>query len=45
MYFEDSGESNGALSFDYILRPGILARSNALNIAHMLGIDTAAAKK
>ena len=44
VYFEDSGE-NGALSFDYILRPGILARSNALNIAHMLGIDTAAAKK
>ena len=41
VYFEDSGE-NGALSFDYVLRTGILARSNALNIAHLLGIDTAA---
>ncbi len=43
-YFEDSGE-NGALSFDYILRAGILSRSNALNIAHLLGIDTAAETK
>lgn len=41
VYFEDSGES-GNLLFDYKLRPGILSRSNALNIAHMLGIDTAA---
>jgi DNA mismatch repair ATPase MutS len=44
VYFEDSGE-NGALSFDYVLRTGILARSNALNIAQMLGIDTAAETK
>ncbi len=41
VYFEDSGE-NGALSFDYTLKTGILSRSNALNIAHLLGIDTAA---
>jgi MutS domain V len=41
VFFEDSGDS-GTLSFDYKLREGILARSNALNIAHMLGIDTAA---
>jgi DNA mismatch repair ATPase MutS len=41
VYFEDSGES-GKLVFDYKLRSGILSRSNALNIAHMLGIDTAA---
>lgn len=41
VYFEDSGES-GALSFDYKLRQGVLSRSNALNIAHLLGIDTAA---
>ncbi len=41
VYFEDSGEG-GALSFDYKLREGILRRSNALNIAHLLGIDTAA---
>lgn len=41
VFFEDSGDS-GALSFDYKLREGILTRSNALNIAHMLGIDTAA---
>jgi hypothetical protein len=41
VFFEDSGES-GALSFDYKLREGILTRSNALNIAHILGIDTAA---
>jgi hypothetical protein len=44
VYFEDSGE-NGALSFDYTLRTGILSRSNALNIAHLLGIDTAAETK
>jgi DNA mismatch repair ATPase MutS len=41
-YFEDSGES-GTLAFDYKLREGILTRSNALNIARILGIDTAAA--
>ena len=39
--FEDSGEF-GNLSFDYKLREGVLRRSNALNIAHLLGIDTAA---
>jgi hypothetical protein len=43
VYFEDSGES-GNLSFDYKLRQGVLRRSNALNIAHLLGIDTAAIK-
>jgi hypothetical protein len=41
IYFEDSGEG-GTLSFDYKLREGILQRSNALNIAHLLGIDSAA---
>ena len=40
-YFEDSGDS-GTLAFDYKLREGILTRSNALNIARILGIDTAA---
>jgi MutS domain V len=39
--FEDSGEF-GSLSFDYKLRQGVLSHSNALNIAHLLGIDTAA---
>jgi hypothetical protein len=39
--FEDSGEF-GSLSFDYKLRQGVLTHSNALNIAHLLGIDTAA---
>jgi DNA mismatch repair ATPase MutS len=39
--FEDSGEF-GSLAFDYKLRQGILRRSNALNIARLLGIDTAA---
>jgi DNA mismatch repair ATPase MutS len=39
--FEDSGEG-GQLLFDYKLRPGVLTHSNALNIAHALGIDTAA---
>jgi hypothetical protein len=43
VHFEDSGE-DGELRFDYKLRPGLLTRSNALNIARMLGIDTAAAK-
>jgi hypothetical protein len=41
VYFEDSGEA-GSLHFDYKLRCGLLTHSNALNIAHMLGIDTAA---
>jgi DNA mismatch repair ATPase MutS len=40
VFFEDSGDS-GTLSFDYRLRDGILTRSNALNIAHILGIDAA----
>jgi DNA mismatch repair ATPase MutS len=42
VYFEDSGEE-GNLHFDYKLHCGLLTHSNALNIAHMLGIDTAAA--
>lgn len=41
VHFADSGEA-GNLCFDYKLRPGILTHSNALNIAHMLGIDAAA---
>ena len=41
VYFEDSGEA-GQLVFDYKLRFGLLTHSNALNIAHMLGMDTAA---
>jgi hypothetical protein len=41
VYFEDTGES-GNLVFDYKVRAGLLTHSNALNIAHMLGIDTAA---
>ncbi|MGH9735081.1 MAG: MutS-related protein [Candidatus Acidiferrales bacterium] len=44
MYFQDSGDS-GMLSFDYKLRCGVLKHSNALNIAHMLGIDVAAQKR
>lgn len=44
MYFQDSGDS-GTLSFDYKLRSGVLKHSNALNIAHMLGIDVAAQKR
>jgi DNA mismatch repair ATPase MutS len=44
VHFEDSGES-GKLEFDYKLRPGILTHSNALNIARMLGIDTAAQQR
>jgi len=39
-HFEDSGEA-GELIFDYKLRPGLLTRSNALNVARMLGIDVA----
>jgi hypothetical protein len=41
VHFEDSGEG-GTLLFDYKLREGILRHSNALAIAHLLGIDTAA---
>ena len=42
--FEDSGEF-GSLTFDYRLREGVVKHSNALNIAHLLGIDTAAEHK
>ena len=42
--FEDSGEF-GSLSFDYKLRQGVVKHSNALNIAHLLGIDTAAQQR
>jgi hypothetical protein len=38
VYFEDSGE-RGELKFDYKLHAGLLTHSNALNIAHFLGID------
>jgi hypothetical protein len=41
VHFEDTGQA-GNLVFDYTLRPGLLTHSNALNIAHMLGIDSAA---
>ena len=41
VHFEDTGEG-GDLHFDYTLRDGVLTRSNALNIAHLLGIDAAA---
>jgi len=30
------------LHFDYVPREGVLTRSNALNIAHLPGIDAAA---
>jgi hypothetical protein len=40
-FFEDSGDSE-TLSFDYKLREGILTHSNALSIARILGIDSAA---
>jgi hypothetical protein len=43
VHFEDTGEG-GDIRFDYTLRDGILTRSNALNIAHLLGIDAAARK-
>ena len=39
VYFEDCGEA-GNLVFDYKLHSGLLTHSNALNIAHMLGIDS-----
>ena len=42
--FEDTGEL-GNLLFDYKLRQGVVKHSNALNIAHLLGIDTAAQHK
>jgi DNA mismatch repair ATPase MutS len=43
MFISKITEMPGILSFDYKLREGILTRSNALNIAHILGIDAAAA--
>ncbi len=43
VHFQDAGEF-GSLRFDYKLRPGVLTHSNALNIAHLLGIDAAASE-
>ena len=40
VHFTDTG-GDDTLDFDYKLRPGVLTRSNALNIARMLGIDQA----
>lgn len=37
VHFRDSGK-DGELQFDYQLYPGVLKESNALNIAHLLGI-------
>ncbi len=41
---EDTGEL-GSLLFDYKVRHGVVKHSNALNIAHLLGIDKAAEQK
>jgi hypothetical protein len=38
-HFADTGDASG-LSFDYRLRPGVVERSNALNIVRHLGIET-----
>ena len=37
-HFADTGDPSG-LSFDYRLRPGVVERSNALNIVRHLGIE------
>ena len=38
-HFTDTGDPSG-LVFDYRLRPGVVERSNALNIVRHLGIET-----
>lgn len=38
-HFVDTGDPSG-LQFDYRLRPGVVERSNALNIVRSLGIET-----
>jgi len=38
VHFEDSGD-DGRLAFDYRLRPGVVLRSNVLNIVRMLGLE------
>jgi DNA mismatch repair ATPase MutS len=42
-HFADTGDPSG-LSFDYLLRPGVVERSNALNILRQLGISTETSK-
>jgi hypothetical protein len=42
-HFADTGDPSG-LSFDYLLRPGVVERSNALNIVRQLGIETETSK-
>jgi hypothetical protein len=42
-HFADTGDPSG-LSFDYLLRPGVVERSNALNIVRQLGISTETSK-
>ena len=38
VHFEDRLE-NGRLSFDYTLRPGIVRRSNALELMRSVGLE------
>ena len=38
MHFEDQVE-NGAIAFDYALRPGVVTRGNALALMRMVGLD------
>jgi DNA mismatch repair ATPase MutS len=38
VHFEDRFE-NGALTFDYRMRPGVVTTSNALALMRLVGID------
>ena len=42
-HFADTGDPGG-LSFDYLLKPGVVERSNALNIVRHLGIEIGEAR-
>jgi DNA mismatch repair ATPase MutS len=39
VHFEDHLES-GQMTFDYVCRPGIMTRSNALELMRAVGLDT-----
>jgi hypothetical protein len=39
VHFEDHLDSSGVMAFDYHLRPGVVTRSNALELMRVVGLD------
>jgi DNA mismatch repair ATPase MutS len=39
VHFEDHLDASGVMAFDYHLRPGVVTRSNALELMRVVGLD------